>query len=422
MEVNVSDIKVNSRIREDYGDILSLMESLTKLGQIQPIVLDENMNLIAGGRRLLAAKGLGWDMIQAVQMKDLAQDEVKKIEVELEENIRRKAFNWLEEIKAKKALFDLKLKLSPDTTIDDVAKMLDVTPQTLGRELAIANAIERFPDIAESKDVTSAYTRLIRFKRLEHLKIQSELSETKDHLFHGDCVELLQELKDNSVDLILFDPPFGVGFGQSATSSTHVSVYGDYDDTIENYLMLIGNTLIELKRIIKPGGHIYMFSSGRFQHTIETVRIINEVGLKLDANPLFWIKTGAFVHRPMERYAINFEMIYLMHKGDMRRPLNKAHMATFNISNIVGRADKLHPAQKPLELYRELIEIASDVEEVVLDPMMGSGVSLAVARELNRNIIGFEREKQWFDLALSNIYKEETDGPDATDTTDTTGN
>ena len=91
MLIKVSDIKVKKRIRQDMGDLRALKESMHIYGLMNPITVNANHELIAGGRRLAAAKELGWETINATVLTNV--DEVKELEMELEENNQRKEFS-----------------------------------------------------------------------------------------------------------------------------------------------------------------------------------------------------------------------------------------------------------------------------------------------------------------------------------------
>ena len=94
MLVPVNDIKVNKRIRKDMGDIAALADSMKRFGQINPIVITKKNVLVAGGRRLEAARSLGWTNINAVIAE--IPDDLSKLEYELEENIQRRDFTRVE--------------------------------------------------------------------------------------------------------------------------------------------------------------------------------------------------------------------------------------------------------------------------------------------------------------------------------------
>ncbi len=88
IEIEINKIKISKRIRKQLLDIQQLMNSLKRYGQFTPIIINENKELIAGNRRLEAAKMLGWLKIQAIVIN--RKTEFEKIELELEENIQRR--------------------------------------------------------------------------------------------------------------------------------------------------------------------------------------------------------------------------------------------------------------------------------------------------------------------------------------------
>ena len=106
MTILIKDIIVKSRVRSDLGDIDVLAESLNRYGQISPVVINNKKILIAGGRRLEAAKILGWQEINAVIFE--TTDELEQVELEVEENKYRKDFNEKEEAAAAEKIYKLK--------------------------------------------------------------------------------------------------------------------------------------------------------------------------------------------------------------------------------------------------------------------------------------------------------------------------
>ena len=90
MLVPIDEITVKKRIRKDLGDIAALADSMKRFGQISPILVNKKNVLIAGGRRLEAARSLGWRSINAIEVD--VSDELTKLEYELEENAQRQDF------------------------------------------------------------------------------------------------------------------------------------------------------------------------------------------------------------------------------------------------------------------------------------------------------------------------------------------
>lgn len=102
MLVNISEIKVEKRVRKDLGDLDALKESLRRYGLLNPITIDNKNRLIAGERRLEAAKLLGWTNINAVVVNNISA--ITKLELELEENNQRKEFTDAELLEGYKRL------------------------------------------------------------------------------------------------------------------------------------------------------------------------------------------------------------------------------------------------------------------------------------------------------------------------------
>ncbi|MCL2705726.1 MAG: ParB N-terminal domain-containing protein [Spirochaetaceae bacterium] len=109
MKVNIKDIVVlKNRVRKDIGNLDFLMESMNKFGQLHPIVLNSKLQLIAGNRRLEAAKRLGWQSIDANIIDVNSKAEL--LEIEIEENIQRKDFTEDDIAEAYKRLAKLRKK------------------------------------------------------------------------------------------------------------------------------------------------------------------------------------------------------------------------------------------------------------------------------------------------------------------------
>lgn len=105
MQIPVNDIIIKKRIRKDMGDLDSLAESLKRYGQISPIFINKKNILISGGRRLEAAKRLGWRTINAIVSE--SSDKLRNLELEVEENIQRHDLNMEELAEATQKIYKL---------------------------------------------------------------------------------------------------------------------------------------------------------------------------------------------------------------------------------------------------------------------------------------------------------------------------
>ena len=106
MLVQISDIKIKKRIRKDLGNLDDLKDSLRVYGLLNPITINSNYELIAGERRVQAAKQLGWTSINANILDNLS--DVDQLEMEIEENNQRKPFTDEELMEGYKRLQRLK--------------------------------------------------------------------------------------------------------------------------------------------------------------------------------------------------------------------------------------------------------------------------------------------------------------------------
>ncbi len=107
MHIDINKIKVKKRVRKDLGDLKPLKDSLRAYGLMNPITINSKYELIAGERRLEAAKALGWPMIDAIMIPQEISA-VTKLEMEIEENNQRKEFSDEELMEGYKRLNRLK--------------------------------------------------------------------------------------------------------------------------------------------------------------------------------------------------------------------------------------------------------------------------------------------------------------------------
>lgn len=109
MKLPISEITIGTRRREDYGDLQTLADSIAKYGLLHPIVVNDSNNLVAGGRRLEAAKLLGWNEIEVTRLGELLEAQLR--EIELEENLRRKDLTEIEKSRNMVALAEIKAEV-----------------------------------------------------------------------------------------------------------------------------------------------------------------------------------------------------------------------------------------------------------------------------------------------------------------------
>ena len=424
MNLEISIIKWGERARKDYGsseELLGLAQSISKNGLLHPVVIDDTMTLRAGGRRLTAILQLGWEECPVTMLNDLSP--LAKLEVELEENIHRKSFEYAEQVALVKKIHEVKGTIAKeegkDWTLEDTAKTLGVEKNTVQKDIALAKEIENDPTIANAKNKGQAQTRARRAK--ETRRIQSEISSSEptklEEVILGDSLDILPTLPTSCADLILCDPPFGVNFTENSRNAGYETTYGDFYDDLNNVCNLLSEMLPMLYRVLKPGGHMYLFFAlsnyTRIETTIDREWGGNDRQGNFAPNPLFWVKPSNENPRPYERFTVNYEPFFFCWKSKenskLGNEINSPSNSTFSFP--YKGANKLHPAEKPAELYEKLINLSSLTGALVLDPFLGSGVSLATAKRMGRKILGIEKVASWHTIAKHNIYKKgDSDG------------
>lgn len=165
MILKISDVKVGQRVRDEYGDMEALAESIKEHGLLHPIVVDSDYNLIAGCRRLLACERIGLTEIEAKVLEDISEKELRVLE--LEENIRRKDLTELEKSKNLVELAEIKEQELKEKEyfaesakksrgqpqkvngLKQVAEEIGVPIKTLHDAKQHVKAVEEFPPLAD---------------------------------------------------------------------------------------------------------------------------------------------------------------------------------------------------------------------------------------------------------------------------------
>ena len=416
MKILIKSIDVGSRSRKDFGDIIGLANSLHRLGLIAPIVvcpLDNNhWTLIAGERRLRAAIFLGWSEIDAVVREDCSDEQ--KFEIELEENIRRKSLIWAEECEIKLKLDELKRKQLGSAVaagkyakegwkLQDTATLLDEAVGTVSQDITLAKAMREDKSLAIQ---LMKYPKNVAMKKLKQIKERKrlELSASKlvitSEFRLGDATVLIDELKDNSIDLWITDPPFGVEQIMESKGS-YTDMAGAKDNlTIPEMEDLYEILLPKIFKKMKETAHFYIFFGNEFYPFL--MKALEGCGFHVDPVPIIWYKMRTTTPFRGLSYMQCYEPILFGCKPPRAKYLSKPASNLFQISPVEsGR--KIHVFEKPSELLKKLIEESSNPGDTVLDTFAGSGSTILAARELKRKGIGFEDNAYHYRAALERL-------------------
>lgn len=237
----------------------------------------------------------------------------------------------------------------------------------------------------------------------------------------GNAIQKLQEFQDNSVDLIIADPPYNLGkdYGN-----------GSDDKTFEEYITFTKNWTKESKRILKKNGTIYVFMGFRFiSYLYEILEKENSfhfinwicwhytqgIGKKKGFSPrhddiLMFSKTS--------NYTFNIDSIRVPQKYyrtiNNMRGANPGDVWQFSHIHYCQDNRQDHPTQKPEGLIERMVLASSNEGDLVVDPFSGSGTTLRVCQQLNRNSIGIELNENYVKMT-KNRLKEKFTGFDSID-------
>jgi site-specific DNA-methyltransferase (adenine-specific) len=216
----------------------------------------------------------------------------------------------------------------------------------------------------------------------------------KSAIYLGDCLDVLASLEDNSVDLILTDPPYGINYLSRSHSLPLTKMANDKGN--EAYELLDKALAIASKKL-KPDRHVYIFTNWQ---AFESMAPIVRKYFKLKG-ALAWIKNNRTRGDLKGNYGYQYEMVLYAHKG--RRWLFGKRDSDILTFAKVPTQHMQHPTEKPIPLLEYLISKSTEENEVVLDMFAGSGSTCVAAKNMNRRYIGIEIEPTWYEVAKKRL-------------------
>lgn len=244
-----------------------------------------------------------------------------------------------------------------------------------------------------------------------------------DTIINGDCINVMNSLPANSVDLIFADPPYNLqlrGDLHRPDNSKVDAVDNDWDqfDSFAVYDKFSRDWLKAARRILKPNGAIWVIGS---YHNIFRVGVaLQDAGFWI-LNDVVWRKSNPMpnfrgkrftnAHETMiwagksdaSKYTFNYEALKELNEGIQMRsdwvlPICNGGERLKN-----AKGEKAHPTQKPESLLHRVLLASTNQGDVILDPFFGTGTTGAVAKKLGRHFIGIEREAEYREVAQKRI-------------------
>lgn len=243
-----------------------------------------------------------------------------------------------------------------------------------------------------------------------------------NQIIHGDCVQIFRNLPDNCVDLTFADPPFNLK-----------KKYNNYRDSLEflDYINWCEIWIREMVRVTKPSGSIFLHNIPKWLTYYSD--ILNKV-----AEFLHWISWDAPTS-PMGKtlQPSHYGILYYAKDRkqnkfyEIRHPHKRCRKCGYLLKDYGGKKQGLHPfgplvsdvwtdihrikhnkyrdphpCQLPVHLLERIILMATDENDIILDPFVGTGTTIIAAKHLGRNYIGFEIDKRYVNIATDKVEKE----------------
>lgn len=232
-------------------------------------------------------------------------------------------------------------------------------------------------------------------------------------IYHGDCIEGIKNLPNNSVDMVLTDPPYG-------------TTQNKWDSIVDMNLFWK-----EIKRVTKENSAILLFSQMPFTAiaVMSNSKMFRYEWICEKHNPTGFLNAKRMPLKCHENVLVFYEKLPTYnpqmiqgkqhYRGNDRKRTStnyKLFSPTYSISNEYYPRDVikvnwkesirgLHPTQKPVSLCEYFIKTYSNKGDIILDPFIGSGTTAVAAVNTGRKCIGFEKEEEYFEIAKNRLEK-----------------
>jgi len=238
-------------------------------------------------------------------------------------------------------------------------------------------------------------------------------------IHQGDCLELLNKIDENSIDLIFLDPPYNLQLNKELTRPNHSVVTGvsqDWDkfDNYTSYDEFTLSYLKNCKRILKNDGGLWII--GSYHNIFRIGKILQDLNFWI-LNDVIWVKSNPLPNfratrltnahetliwcskSPKSKYQFNYHTLKTSNEDKQERsvwnfPICSGKERLKNVDN-----ETAHPTQKPLALMNKILLQSSIKGDLVLEPFAGTASFCAAAKHLGRKFIGFEKDKAYQSLA-----------------------
>ncbi len=250
----------------------------------------------------------------------------------------------------------------------------------------------------------------------------NQANRDEDQIILGDCVEVMRQMEPDSVDMIFADPPYNLQLKQQLyrPDLSHVAAVDDEWDKFEDfesYDQFTRDWLSACKRILKPGGTLWVI--GSYHNIYRVGSVLQDLDYWI-LNDVVWVKSNPMpnfrgvrltnAHETLiwaqkqrgASYTFNHHSLKMMN-DDLQMRSDWYFPRCSGKERLKENGSRVHSTQKPLALLYRVLQVCTNEGDLVLDPFFGSGTTGAAARLLRRRFIGIEREEAYVRIASERI-------------------
>lgn len=397
--------------------LADLAESITKPhGLLQPIVLrNDHKTLVCGQRRLeafkilLANKHIGITYnntavpqghIPFVILADLNEESLH--EAELEENVQREDLTWQERVQAIADLHTYRVTHDPTHTVKATAEEVHGEGVSGSKQKQVQDAIDlaKFlddPFVQFAPDEKTA-RKAIKEELKNRERIKRSYAHVADECIHqvyrADAFLINEVAWENTFDVILTDPPYGIDIHKKDTfdADTH-----EYDDSDEAFTKILETLPALAFRTTKENAHLYCFCDiRRFTDLFVAFEL---GGWTVWQRPIIWDKGNTGSYGNIEYgFRSCYDAILFARKGE-----KKVTAGYRDVINITQKTNLIHPAGKPVELYSEILKRSVLPGDRVADFFCGSGPIFPAAADNKCIAYGWEINEKYYAMAVESL-------------------
>lgn len=237
----------------------------------------------------------------------------------------------------------------------------------------------------------------------------------KHDIYHNDCFDVFPEIENNSIDLILTDPPYNItnlvghskpNFGSIRPNHFATAEWDKYNN--DDFYTMIDNFFTQAERVIKKKGTLIIFTSYLYIGSVVEIAEKHNFYFK---NVGVWHKTNPMPANMNLHFLSATEFFIYFVYDSKTGTFNNNGKAVHNVfeCSVAPKSERKygkHQTQKPEKLITWLTELLSNPGDIVLDPFMGTGTTCVCAKNLGRGYIGIEKQQEFFNISKERLDNE----------------